>query len=82
MTIKELKSGVKFSYDHGNYYSMECTEGGRWIICQFGRYIASVESIGNRYIKAFTYVVNKKVTLKVDISKCIAMEEPAGAVIL
>lgn len=82
MTKEELLSGVKFSYGIGNYYQMECTQGGEWIICQFSRYVASVMKIGSKYIQATTYVMDKRVDVKIDISKCKIMEEPAGVVIL
>jgi hypothetical protein len=38
-------------------------------------YIANVEKIGSKFIKAFTYVVNKKVTLKIDMSECMIMDQ-------
>jgi len=82
MTIKELKSGAKFKYGDTSYYNIVSHEEGLMTICQFGMYRANVEKIGSKFIKAFTYVMNKRVDLKIDISKCILMEEPAGAVIL
>jgi hypothetical protein len=82
MTKEELLSGAKFKYGDTSYYNIVSHEDGNMTICQFGMYRANVEKIGSKFIKAFTYVVNKKVTLKIDMSKCIAMEEPEGAVIL
>ena len=82
MTKEELLSGAKFRYGDTSYYNIVSHEDGFMTICQFGMYRANVEKIGSKFIKAFTYVMNKRVDLKIDISKCILMEEPEGAVIL
>jgi hypothetical protein len=73
MTKEELKSGAIFKYGNTKYYSMFTSDNGDMIICQFGTYIANVESVGNRFIKAYTYIMNKKVNLKIDISECKVM---------
>ncbi len=82
MTKEELLSGAKFRYGDTSYYNIVSHEDGSMSICQFGMYRANVESVGNRFIKAFTFIINKRVNVKIDMSECIAMEEPAGAVIL
>ena len=82
MTKEELLSGAKFKYGDTSYYNIVSHEDGSMSICQFGMYRANVESVGNRFIKAFTFIINKKITLKIDMSECILMEEPAGEVIL
>ena len=75
MTLKELQSGTKFKYVHTSYYSLEKISNGSWVICQFGNYIATVEKMTPKYIYGYTYVMDKKVDLKIDISKCIDMEQ-------
>jgi len=82
MTIKELKSGVKFSYGSTGYYNIEDTGQGQWIVCQFGRFVANIYNMDEEVIQAYTFVMNDRVDLKIDIDKCILMEEPSGAVIL
>ncbi len=82
MTKEELLSGVKFNYGDTRYCSIESTDDGTLIVCQFGMYRANIESVGSRFIKAFTYILNKRVSLKIDMSECKIMEEPTGAVIL
>ena len=82
MTKEELLSGAKFRYGDTSYYNIVSHEDGSMSICQFGMYRANVESVGNRFIKAFTYIMNKRVDLKIDMSECMLMKEPAVAVIL
>ncbi len=82
MTKKELLSGVKFGYGISKYYSINTTPDGDMNICQFGMNLVSIAHIGNKFITAYTYIMDKRVDLKIDMSKCIVMEEPAGAVIL
>ena len=82
MTKEELESGVKFSYEGSSYYNMHTIADGDKIICQFGRHVANIMDIDDEFITAFTYVMDKRVEIKIDMSKCILMEEPAGAVIL
>jgi hypothetical protein len=82
MTKEELESGAKFSYEGGSYYSLKTILDNSNIICQLGVYVANVKEIDDEFITAYTYVMDKRVDLKIDISKCILMEESAGAVIL
>jgi hypothetical protein len=82
MTKEELESGAKFSYEGGSYYSLQTILDNSNIICQLGVYVANIKEIDDEFITAYTYVMNKRVDLKIDISKCILMEESAGAVIL
>ena len=82
MTQEELLSGVKFRYEIGGYYNLKTLPDGDKIICQFGMHVANIWSMNDKFITAFTYVMNKRVNLKIDMSKCTLMEEPAGAVML
>jgi hypothetical protein len=82
MTKEELESGAKFSYEGRSYYSLKTILDNSNIICQLGVYVANVKEIDDEFITAYTYVMDKRVDLKIDISKCILMEESAGAVIL
>ena len=75
MTLKELQSGTKFKYGHTSYYSLETLSNGDKVVCQFGQYLANIEKMTEKYIYAYTYVMNQKVDLKIDISKCIDMEQ-------
>jgi hypothetical protein len=75
MTLKELQSGTKFKYGHTSYYSLESISNGDTVVCQFGQYLANVEKMTPKYIYAYTYVMDQKVDLKIDISKCIDMEQ-------
>jgi hypothetical protein len=75
MTLKELKSGTKFKYGHTSYYSLETGSTGEYVVCQFGQYLANIEKMTEKYIYAFTYVMYQKVNLKIDLSKCIDMEQ-------
>jgi len=75
MTLKELQSGTKFKYGHTSYYSLETLSTGGLVVCQFGQYLANIEKMTEKYVYAYTYVMDKKVDLKIDISKCIDMEQ-------
>jgi hypothetical protein len=75
MTLKELQSGTKFKYGHTSYYSLETLSNGDKVVCQFGQYLANIEKMTEKYIYAYTYVMNQKVDLKIDISKCVDMEQ-------
>jgi hypothetical protein len=75
MTLKELQSGTKFKYGHTSYYSLETLSNGDKVVCQFGQYLANIEKMTEKYIYAYTYVMNQKVGLKIDISKCVDMEQ-------
>ena len=75
MTLSELKSGTKFKYGHTSYYSLETLSNGDKVVCQFGQYLANIEKMTEKYVYAYTYVMNQKVGLKIDISKCIDMEQ-------
>ena len=75
MTLSELQSGTKFKYGHTSYYSLETLSNGDKVVCQFGQYLANIEKMTPKYIYAYTYVMNQKVDLKIDISKCVDMEQ-------
>jgi len=75
MTLKELQSGTKFKYGHTSYYSLETLSNGDKVVCQFGQYLANIEKMTEKYVYAYTYVMNQKVGLKIDISKCVDMEQ-------
>ena len=75
MTLKELQSGTKFKYGYTSYYSLETLSNGDKVVCQFGQYLANIEKMTEKYIYAYTYVMNQKVDLKIDISKCVDMEQ-------
>ena len=74
MTLEELKSGAKFKYGATSHYSVE-RSGDSWCVCQFGRYIASVSKMTSKYIYAFTYILDQEVTRRIDLSKCIDMDQ-------
>lgn len=75
MTLKELQSGVKFKYAHGSHYTLERVSTGAWVICQFGNYLASVEKMTAKYIYAYTYIMDQKVELKINIEQCVDMKK-------
>jgi hypothetical protein len=75
MTLKELQSGTKFKYGHSRFYTLQESNVGEWIICQFGMYVATVTKMTSRYIYAYTFVMNQKVTLKIDLLDCFDMEQ-------
>jgi hypothetical protein len=75
MTLKELQSGTKFKYGHTSYYSLETLSNGDKVVCQFGQYLANIEKMTEKYVYAFIYVMDQKVNLKIDLSKCIDMEQ-------
>ncbi len=75
MTLKELQSGTKFKYGHTSYYSLEALSTGGYVVCQFGQHLANIEKMTEKYVYAYTYVMDQKVNLKIDISKCIDMEQ-------
>jgi hypothetical protein len=75
MTKEELLSGAKFKYGDTSYYNIVSHEDGSMSICQFGMYRANVESVGNRFIKAFTFIINKRVNVKIDMSECMIMDQ-------
>jgi len=75
MTLKELQSGTKFKYGYTSYYSLETLSNGDKVVCQFGQYLANIEKMTEKYVYAYTYVMNQKVDLKIDISKCVDMEQ-------
>jgi len=73
MTLKELQSGTKFKYVHTSYYSLENGKTGEFVVCQFGNYIANIEKMTEKYIYAYTYVMDKRVNLKINIKDCKEM---------
>ena len=75
MKLKDLKSGAQFMYGNGSYYNLEDVGNGSWIICQFGRYLASVEKMTSTYIYAYTFIMDERVDLKINIGKCIEMKQ-------
>lgn len=75
MTLKELQSGTKFKYGNTSYYSIEHISNGSWIVCQFNHYLASIEKMTAKYIYAYTYIMDQKVDLKINIEQCIDMKK-------
>ena len=69
MTIKEVKVGKPFTYN-GTVYVIEKSDDYYYIMENNGRYVANIEYIGTRFIKAYTYVMGKKVNICFHINDC------------
>lgn len=77
MKIQDLKSGKPFKFYDVKYKLEELSEG-RWIVSRadmFNNYVASIDSIGRKRIKCFTYVLNKKVEVVINIDECSEVTE-------
>ena len=77
MKIQDLKAGQPFKFNDVKYQLEELSEG-RWIVSRadlFGGYIASVETMGTKRIKCFTYVLGKKVEVVINIDNCSEVTE-------
>lgn len=70
MTIKDLKEGKVFKYSSGKFILRKVDDGTYCIIKDYGSYVANVNKIGSKKITAYTYVMDKKVNLTINIKDC------------
>jgi len=70
MTIKDLKEGKVFKYRFGKFIISKNDDDTYCIIKDYGSYVANVKKIGSKKITAYTYVMDKRVNLTIDIRDC------------
>jgi hypothetical protein len=70
MTIKDLKEGKVFKYSSGKFILSKVDDDTYCIIKNYGSYVANVSKIGSKKITAYTYVMDKKVNLTINIKDC------------
>lgn len=75
MTLSELKSGTEFKYSHSSYYTLKELDPNSWVVCQFGMYVATVDKMTEKYINVYTSLLGKIVKMRIEVSKCIDMEQ-------
>ena len=79
MTIQDLKNGKTFLYKQSNSaYQLEKSFDGGYFISKsgmYGEHVANVRSIGSKVIKAYTYIMDKRVNLTIDIRDCKEVTE-------
>ena len=80
MTIQDLKNGTPFIYKQSRtpYQLEKSFADGEYFISKsepFGGHVANIKSIGSRVIKAYTFVMEKKVNLTINIKDCKEVTE-------
>lgn len=77
MTIQDLKNGTPFKFK-GGQYKLEEIQEDRWIVSRadmFNDYVAAVETIDNKSIKCFTFVLGKEIRVIINIDECNEVTE-------
>jgi len=70
MTIKDLKEGKVFKYSTGKFIMSKNDDDTYCIIKDYGSYVANIKKIGTKKITAYTYVMDKRVNLTINIRDC------------
>jgi hypothetical protein len=72
MTIKDLKNGTPFHYKTSliTYKLEKSGYDNTYFIATIGSHVANVKSIGSKVIKGYTYVMQKRVNISIDIRDC------------
>ena len=70
MTVQDLKDGKVFKYSTGKYIMMKNDDDTYFIMKDYGPYVANVIKIGYKKITAYTYVMDTRVNLTININEC------------
>ena len=69
ITKQQFKDGVKFKYGNTTYKAQN-QDDGIYYISNFGGYVGNVLKIGTKSFTIYTFVMGKKVTVKVNYDDC------------
>lgn len=72
ITKQQIKDGVPFKYK-GLKYTVKSTyenNDDEYYVANFAGYVSNVDKIGTKSFTTFTFVMDKKVTVKVNYSDC------------
>lgn len=69
ITKQQFKDGVQFKYRNTTYKSHN-QDDGIYYISNFGGYVGNVLKVGTKSFTIYTFVMGKKVTVKVNYSDC------------
>lgn len=79
MTIQEIKEGKEFIYKGGEYklIAHDHAIGGTThsVIKTYGTYVGNVSKIGSKIITVYTYVLGKRVEVKMNIKDFEPLKE-------
>jgi hypothetical protein len=72
MTIKDLKNGTPFHYKTSliTYKLKRGIDYNTYSIATNESHVANIKSIGSKVIKGYTYVMQKRVNISIDIRDC------------
>jgi len=69
ITKQQFKDGVKFKYENTTYKATY-SDDESYYVSNFGGYVGNVLKIGTKSFTIYTFVMGKKVTVKVNYSDC------------
>ena len=69
ITKQQFKDGVQFKYRNTTYKASH-QDDGIYYISNFGGYVGNILKIGTKSFTIYTFVMGKKVTVKVNYSDC------------
>ena len=69
ITKQQFKDGVKFKYGNTTYKAGNAGDE-MYFISNFGGYVGNILKIGTKSFTIYTFVMGKKVTVKVNYDEC------------
>lgn len=69
ITKQQFKDGVKFKYENTTYKATH-NDDESYYVSNFGGYVGNVLKIGTKSFTIYTFVMGKKVTVKVNYGDC------------
>jgi len=69
ITKQQFKDGVKFKYENTTYKAAH-NDDEFYYVSNFGGYVGNVLKIGTKSFTIYTFVMGKKVVVKVNYSEC------------
>jgi hypothetical protein len=69
ITKQQFKDGVKFKYENTTYKATH-NDDESYYVSNFGGYVGNVLKIGTKSFTIYTFVMGKKVVVKVNYNKC------------
>ena len=70
MKIQDIVKGKPFMYKGSEYVLQTFLDDSKCITRFGGSYVGNVEYIGSRIIKVYTYVMNKRVNVSINVNEC------------
>jgi hypothetical protein len=70
MKIQDIIKGKPFMYKGTEYVMQTFLDDSKCITRFGGMYVANVEYIGRRIIKVFTFVMDKRVSVSINVNEC------------